>query len=654
LTVCVARYRQLPPVSKLIHAFLKRGQEAVALARSQNWVQLLSAFVGACFAEPRHPSFLESIDLSSVIDSLSVLVTASDRDSVQPILLFFDQLSRSRSHSGALKAFLVKGADLGAFSAHDVMKLIPAEFAPARLLEIEVRNLQADNFMPTITRLVQNQKISPASLLAVLTSSEPELHDSLVQNCQFLIEWLGDRMTNFVNSVSSLLKTLCQPDIAPVFSQMRAFLASAPKVAPAFLSLLLWMLISKNHPRDDVLEGIDRQPPSDELACVQAFFGMDAFVEHVGAKLARVTATSLVLKQFEPFIVVLPYLSNELFVKFITSQAWSEHFAKRLVNASSEAEYKQIEKIIKWLIERQDVCDAVSSILLRLILCQNASYTLRFVSCLPSVRRITEDDMELLNTGVGALLGRQSDMEQPLSVICPLMLGLFAKRPSVSFALDATKVVQCVGVRPSRTAGCLVVSYVSALCKANPAFCAELRRVQKGHFEGRIRGIPVSCLTVLLWDRVAVETGEDELAVFDDLQLGQEQLEAISGDKFAEDIWGLYKSWLVGRDIAKSFVMNLFQKTRLVLDGEKQFFESVLRALPEADARGLLTAVCNDVKDFIANNGAVLYAARRAAFAARALPEKRADVLALIPESVRATFPRKIAEWQEIVGVLGE
>jgi hypothetical protein len=520
---------------------------------------------------------------------------------------------------------------------------------------MQIRDLGTDTFVPGLQAFQKNKEISMSAIVESLVKNEADMHDTLVANCDYLLLWVDDWFQSFAKPAAKLIKLLCRPDIDRVFAAMRRFLAGRPKVSPVFLRLLRWVLIRKKHRQNDSLEGLERQPPSDELVIVQAYFGGDGFIAALGTRLATVTTGKGAIDRFRPFMKVLQVIPDDLFVRFISSDVF-EKLSALLVNASGEDEYQVVERLAKLLIEHQDLSPVIPSALLRLLVSEHGLYVIRFARYLPSVQTFGERDMSLLNTAIGAVLSQSSQMENTLSVIVPVMLSLFDKYPRVNFALEPKRIVTCTSTRiPMATANRLI-DYIVSLAKANPAFGEELRQMIKAdRFERRATGVHVTCLMVLLWDRLAIKTGRSDDSVLASIKVGHEQLEQISSDLFADEIWRVCTSWIVSdgrvRGCAKQFGIELFFQNRLVRTGERAFFEVFLRGLPIEDLDTVLVRVCKEVVPF-ERSSASIYHAKRAAAIVRALPHRREDVFRRIPENVRTTFRRPVAECQEIAAAL--
>jgi hypothetical protein len=523
------------------------------------------------------------------------------------------------------------------------------------MLEFEVRGLRAETFVAEVDHLLRDRRLSGQKLVEAFVRHEPELHEVLIANCDFLINWVGDMTPSFAESAASLMRMLWARDADRVFTAMRAHLVERPRQSSAFLRLLHWALAARGHPRDDPLAGLSRVAPSDERALIDAYFGSDAFIARLADRLASAKSTSGALEQFAPFAPLLRTVPDALLARLVESDTW-RRLTERLLCASGEEEYGRVERIVKDLIERQDASPAVSSALLRLLSSDHALYVIRFVRFLASVERIVPDDLEVLNRAIRALLIRSDEMEQPLTIIVPVALGLLAHLPRVECAIDPGAIHNCLEHRISRAAATALFRYLLALAGSNPDFRGRLRaEIKTGRFDRRATGRHVTCLMVWLWDRLAVVPGTPDEDVWADLELGHTHFEVISGDQFADDVWRLYNDWILEdgrvRACAKDFVVGLFFRTRLVRMGEQEFFASAIRALGDADAEALIARACREVAHW-SRDGDSIYRAKRAAAIVRALPERAADVLARIPETVRFSFRQKTAECNEIAALL--
>jgi hypothetical protein len=321
LVVCLQRWRQIPGISELILNYLRLGSEQVTLGQSNNWIALLSDFVSNCFAEQRHSVFLEGIDLSAVFDSMLLLVKPGDQ--LPTLTALYDQLSKSKHHTRILKNLLAKCAEMNVLDVNEVVRIIPDEFSQSKLLEMQVLQLKPDTFMETVARITANRNISTAQFITLLTKHEHTIHQVLVTNSDVLIHWLNERSASVIELSNSLLKILCRTDLDHIFYGMRRHLEAATTTTAAFMRLLLWMLLKKEHPKDDVLIGLDRQPPSDELVCVQCYFGSGSFIAYLEARLTGVTSVLLLIDRLTPFLPILRQIPDDLFSQWLSGKSWT-------------------------------------------------------------------------------------------------------------------------------------------------------------------------------------------------------------------------------------------------------------------------------------------------------------------------------------------
>jgi hypothetical protein len=563
-----ARPRQIGHLFKVVHGFLARGDAHTALARAKHWVLLICDFLRACFSQPRHQALLESLDFTSLFNSLTLLLTDTDGDSAQAIPALHTQLSRSRAHFPALKTLLMRGTELRLYDATAIAKLIPSEFSPTVLLESRIRELHADNFVATLNNLMADRSTSSAAILEALIRHEPELRTSLIAHVDFVIRWVNDVNRSFAESAESLVRILFPRDGERVFAVMRTQLAVG-RVRPLFLRLLLWMLVQRKHPRVDALDGLERQAQSDDLACVLAYFGDGArLITALGAKLSGVNFAAAALERLAPFMPALAAAPDAVIEALLASPTWGD-LSTLLTRASGEAEYAGVEHVVKLLIERQTVSRAPRA-LLRLLLGESGLYVCRFVRYVESVARITEEDMGLLNGGIAAALSQPCGMEQPLEVIVPRMLGFFARRGEVAFALPRAALVEAAAQRVPRAVGARLLQYAVALARANRVFLGDLREaIRKERFDRRRTGVVVTCLMVALWDRLAVVAHERDEGVLADFRIGHAQFEVLCADGFADEVWRAYREWVPGRERGLEFAVELFFRATLVCVAER-------------------------------------------------------------------------------------
>jgi ubiquitin C-terminal hydrolase len=244
LQTCGANWRQVPEISKLIRDFLNR--ETVELGREQRWIETLSSFIYACFVEQRGGVFLQNIDVTHILDSMSMLITERDKEFVQGIPALYASMSKSKHHIRALKNYLVKATELGLYELKPILDLIPHEFTSTKLLEIEIRQMTSENFRDSILRLKADSKIHIHSIVSTLTKAEPVLYSTLVENCDILLDWLV--LSGMSESITNLIKLIChtESDAAQVFEKMKCRVSEGSRLPSPFLKLLLWILHQKS------------------------------------------------------------------------------------------------------------------------------------------------------------------------------------------------------------------------------------------------------------------------------------------------------------------------------------------------------------------------------------------------------------------------
>jgi hypothetical protein len=105
---------------------------------------------------------------------------------------------------------------MNVFDITEVVRLIPDEFSPLKLLQLEVLQ-KSGTFLEIVARITTNRNISTSQSLTMLTKHEQALHQVLAANSELLIQWLNDRSASVLESSNSLLEILYRTDPDRIF-----------------------------------------------------------------------------------------------------------------------------------------------------------------------------------------------------------------------------------------------------------------------------------------------------------------------------------------------------------------------------------------------------------------------------------------------------
>jgi hypothetical protein len=127
---------------------------------------------------------------------------------------------------------------MNVFDITEVVRLIPDEFSPLKLLQLEMLQ-KSGTFLEIVARITTNRNISISQSLTMLSKHEQALHQVLAANSELLIQWLDGRSASVLESSNSLLEILYRTDPDCIFDKMRCHLEAATTAPTAFVRLLL-------------------------------------------------------------------------------------------------------------------------------------------------------------------------------------------------------------------------------------------------------------------------------------------------------------------------------------------------------------------------------------------------------------------------------
>jgi ubiquitin C-terminal hydrolase len=659
LRTCGASWRQVPEISKLIRDFL--NPETVELGREHHWIETLSSFIYACFGESRGDVFLQNIDITRILDSMAMLLTERDRQFVQGIPALFTSMSKSKCHIRALKNYLVKAAELGLYELKPIFALIPHEFTSTKLLEIEVGQMTNENFRESILRLKADSKIQLYSLVSALTKAEPVLHSTLVENCDILLDWLGSSAT--AESITSLITLICQTesDATQVFERMKRRASEGSRLQSPFLKLLLWVLHKTKHSHDDLLEGFEKQPISDDVIFVHAYFGSKQFLTHFEDRLKERRPYNCysadTMKILNGFIPVLGMIPDTLFVKVMESSLWASILATA-AKVTSESDFKTVDALIVVMVERQKLSQAAHSVLVQLITNHSSSrYIARFAARLADVTDLSSDDLSkvILTFHSSFTYPSVPEIKPITAAYVPRILSAVKQFPDVRLELDVVKAIKITCQRLDADTMRLVVDYLLLVMKMKPTFQCEMTNQIKASIARRAP-FTANSVSILLLDWLALaDRTRGEGAIWKELELNHELFLAMDADDYQGELWKLY-----GRGIAdsltetwKGFLVQAFAKAKVAVPEEKEFFAIALKRLEEPDVEHIIEDTCTCVnKCEIHRPAAALPAARRVLLlAVDVWPERKAEIVGNVAPEIVAVFPKGVKNWAEVTAL---
>jgi hypothetical protein len=269
----ITSWERIPMVGRLLHDYLMVGDDHLSLAWEKGWISLIVRFIIRVYEIQRDDSVLSTLDLCSIFDCLLLLSTLDDTEALRSILDLFPILSKSECQVQNVRRFLVRCAEQGVFNVVDIAVLLPDELDPRRVVAIEIDRMTCDTFQSRFNSLLRLPDVTHHTIIAEMIEKSHKLCGVFISNIVVLLGWLTE-MSEISQLTSQLILRLCLrlPDAQIVFDAMRNWLEHDAKVNDCFLRLLSEVVQIVDCPRQPVLPGLDKQPPSEALDCLMCYF----------------------------------------------------------------------------------------------------------------------------------------------------------------------------------------------------------------------------------------------------------------------------------------------------------------------------------------------------------------------------------------------
>jgi hypothetical protein len=207
-----------------------------------------------------------------------------------------------------------------------------------------------------------------------------------VPNLTYLIRLLS---TSNSVAVEEILRIVAATNSDAVFDALKKELATNPKTCSGVLRLLLWLLKQRKHPREEVLLGLDRQEPSDNLNALLSYFGGEKLLSQFQAAFAE----GSIIRRLQSFIPALDAADDQVFDVIIALPEWGR-IVNTLQHVSSEGGFQVAGQLISTFLSRNTAADPTHSIIVGLILGDKTTdvrHIVRFASHLASVPLVRAD-----------------------------------------------------------------------------------------------------------------------------------------------------------------------------------------------------------------------------------------------------------------------
>jgi hypothetical protein len=415
-------------------------------------------------------------------------------------------------------------------------------------------------------------------------------------------------------------------------------------------------LAPEKYPHDEPIEGFEKQPTSEDVIFVNAYFGSERFLTYFEDRLkdiARYYSNSHIAT-INSFIPLLGMIPDNLFVKVMGSSLWTSiHVA--VGKCTSESNFTIIDRLIAVIAERQKLSQPAHSVLIKLVTHNSSSrYIGRFAARLADITDLSSD----LSTVVSAfhsffacLTG--ADWTRTVAAYIPRILSGLQQFPDIRLAPDVTNAAEVTCKQFDVDTMCMVVDYLLQVMRMNPAFQSDMIHAIKARIAKRSR-YSANSISILLLDRLVLADGNlDEDAVYRELTSNHESFLAMDADGYQGELWKLYRSW-IGHSLTKTkkrFVRKTFAKAKVAVPEEKEFFVMSLKMLEGRDVDHVIEGTCMSVEKYDTRPTTVIPARRALLLAADVWPERKAASVRMVGERITETFPKGIKNWAEITAL---
>jgi hypothetical protein len=314
-----------------------------------------------------------------------------------------DQVSKNNSHTQQFRQFLLAAAELHLYNPTWLSDIIPDELPATKVLKLEVEALAGGDFASNVQRLVRCPKWTEPKVYTALLAASDSLSDVLLANCLFLVTIFAGKQFSIIDE---LLKKLSVVNSDAVFDSLTKELERNPKTCPAALRLLLWMLKQRKHPRHVVLEGIDRQSPSEELNSLLSYFGSDQLVTQFQATFGE--GVKDIPKRLSVFFSALNGADQDAFTMILGLLEWSQ-VVSSLQRVTTESDFHLIQRLIVMFLSRPSGPEVAHSIIVNLVVGDKQSvprYICLFAGHFPKVVDcMCVADVEVVHAAIERILG---------------------------------------------------------------------------------------------------------------------------------------------------------------------------------------------------------------------------------------------------------
>jgi hypothetical protein len=292
-------------------------------------------------------------------------------------------------------------------------------------------------------------------------------------------------------------------------------------------------------------------------------------------------------------------------------------------------------------------------------------YICRFAGHFPKVvDRLGVADIEVVHSAIERIVGLTitKEYEEAFVQILPPTTEFILKadippRIADMLVLPEKQLLLSLGKKPSLATARIIVDYALACATANPMFCESLGiAIRQNVPRLSFQSVPIPQV-ILASGLVLAEKTQDDRAVVAQLAslfapIQQQAVDASLDEmyKFYAEVSFPIRSWVV------PFAIVLFLEAKLGNAAERMYFEAVFQRFAEEEIAELFGRVAGAFQKYShQKDRGLLLVVRRAGFITATWPERRGQLLGLIPSGVVESFPKKTKDWTSAMAdLLGE
>jgi hypothetical protein len=650
LTSCLNTWRQIPNLATTIWSFLNAAPDRVRLAKERSWCKTLARFAEMAYSGARGDIFLETVDFTAIFDIMKAVVDCDDVEEIRNLPQLFWQVNRSWANREKFRDFLMHAADLLLYSATELSQDLPGEFSPEKILELEVRGLVRGAFESGVERLLRNPSWTEAAVFAKLHAKAESLADTVfVHNLPYLIQLLSGSHSAYVEQI---LRIVAATNSEAVFDALRKELEANAKTCSVVLRLLLWSLKQRKHPREEVLVGLDRQEPSDDLNALLSYFGGEKLLSQFQA----ISGEGNIVRRLQTFIPALGAADNQVFDAIIGLPEWTR-IVNVLQHVSSEGDFEVVGRLISTLVSRNPAAEPAHSIIVGLILgdkTTHVDHVVRFASYLASVP-LVKADIEQVHAAIEKVLSIPQipkGAEDALGILIPASAELLSQGdPPPNLTLPEMPLVQVLGRKPPMSIAKVLLNYARLCALSNPAFSASLpgaMRQGRTMLSFHTRAIPLIVLGCYL---VLANTGLDDADISKELCGWFAPALTKGNDAPPDEMYNFFHEAIFDEEERLKgwgvpFTATIFKDAKLGNATERKFFEDAFAKFPENAAEDFIKQIALPFETYSSKKDReLLLTAKRAALLLGVWPQRREEFMSLVSPDVIESFPRKTSDW---------